>query len=612
MNRKIFRLALITILGVTVSLRADDPVTEWVPQEAQFFVGTSNCDQLIAQFKKTRAYAALEDPALKETMQPWKQLYENAKKVVAERVGLDSTKELELWPHGGLAFYVMAEPGAGEDAEEIEHVCAIAEMGEDGPKAKNLMRKIVDLCQEQGAEKQVAEIGGIEIITIQFPEAEEETEEDFEDFDAQFGEDSPLFEGIDTEDPTFLGMQLMLSDLEAPEKFAYAFADTRIVFGSDEATVKEALLRLRKGGEGSLASLRDMRSFRQRFSGKGDALFAINFPAIGTMIEAEGEEAQEILQALRYDAMGVAAFGVDLVPTEGVDSRVFGFLPLEGNEGGLASLLKMENTETAPRESVPADSAIHVSINLDPTKILDEVVAITRRIDPENADMMQASLKIPQEDGTVLDVRKDVVGQMRGPLAATLTLAPPFDAENVNLSVRLGHKSRDAIAKLYGMLPPGFITVTEILGQTVYELPMVPGVASGYTDRALIPFATRRALESYIRAEGNQGRGLAEAPAFRKLLRHVPRESSVMAYVDGPLLMDVQIAVVEEFQSDDAEMLEQEDFASMLRFGLASDALETDLDVLKAMRKYEEHGLITVTTEPEGIHLEMISMVIEE
>jgi hypothetical protein len=268
----------------------------------------------------------------------------------------------------------------------------------------------------------------------------------------------------------------------------------------------------------------------------------------------------------------------------------------------------MQNIDTAPPSGVSEDTALYASLNIDPSLVLDEVIAISEQIDPDTAEQIRGSLKIPQENGPDLDVKADIIGQLAGPLAFSIGIAKPFDAEHLGMLVRLGHKSRDAMTKLAAMLPKPMFMPTEMLGHTVYQTPMLQGAALGFTDRAVIPFATKNALESFIRNEGQAGRGLAQTPAFQGIARHVPAQSSAMVYVDGPLIVDAQIALGEEAAAGKSAQPETMTLSDYLHMGLGQSVSPTQIKLLKASRKYANSLIATMSTEPDGLLFDAVQV----
>jgi len=259
---------------------------------------------------------------------------------------------------------------------------------------------------------------------------------------------------------------------------------------------------------------------------------------------------------------------------------------------------------------VSADTVIYGSLNLDPAVVLAEVLSIASRYDADTGETMRASLKLPQPDGSVLDVGTDVISQFVGPLSGGLMLAKPYDAENVNLLVALRHKSQAAVAKLVALVPPGMLQPTEVLGNTVYELPMVPGAAIGLTERALLP-GTKPAVQAFIRSEGKEGRGLSDAPRFKRLAGLVPKRTCALLYVDGIEFFDAQMAIAKASRAE-AEEASTPDMSAgaSLRAVLGAEyaAAEEEIEDLRTLRKYQTITILSLSTEPEGLRFDAVSM----
>lgn len=615
------RFSVRAALAVTIAFallatplaQAEDAVAEWAPENALLFIGVPNCDGLQEAAKKTQAYRSLEDPALKETIQPWKKLIENVQNYVAKELGLENPKELEIWPHGGIAAFLTVDMPTGEDQEEEAHLCIVAEMGKDADRARTIAAKIVEQSLKNGGERSTEEAGGTEITTIKFKADKKDGDDNAEGSEEEPEDDTDsslegLLEGVELDEMQMAIATQVLGSLEAPESFAFAFAGTRLVAGSDTAIVKETMLRLRRGAEGTLAANKDLRAFGRRDFGKVDALMMFNLPVLMEGLSKQEEEAKKAFTALSTEALGPLIFAAQIAPSKDIDVKMRGFMRIDSRPHGLGRILMMENIETAPPAGVPADSALYASINLNPQLILEEVLAIAEQINPETAEQMQGSMKIPQEDGSTLDIKTDVVGQITGPLTVGLNLAKPFDAEHVNMIVRLGHRSRDAMTKLAALLPAGTFMPSEMMGHTVYKTPMLEGMAMGFTERAIIPFATQKALESYIRSEGQSDRGLAQTPGFQRVARHVPARSCAMLYVNGPLIADAQIALAEEGPESPAMESGEANLPNYIRWGMSESSSGQDVDMLKATRKYQSYAIMTMSTESDGLLFDLVQV----
>lgn len=597
-------VALVNLPFAQPAALGEKSVAEWAPEDAFVFVGIPDCDGLTEAYKKTQMYKSFEDPAMKETMQPWKKLLENAREYVAGQIGMDNPKDLEIWPHGGVALFLEIEPPAGEGNEEEVQLGLVADMGPDADRARSIAAKVVEHCLQKGAERTIDEVAGTQITTVRFKSTGEG--DGNAALDDAAGLES-LLEEVELEPVQLMMVQGVLEELTAPESFAFAFADSRLVLGSNTTMVRDTLVRMRRGAEESLAAVGDVRAFGRRQSEKPDALVVFNLPVLTQAIAREDEESKKIIAALSADALGPIVLGVQVAPSREVDLHVRGFMRIDSRPHGLGRILQMKNIDTAPPSGVSADTAFYASMNLDPPLVLEEVLAISQQIDPETAEQIASSLIVPQEDGSTLDIKSDVVGQLTGPLTFGLNLAKPFGPDQINMILRLGHKSRDAMTKLAAMLPPGMLMPDEMLGHTVYTTPMLSGMAMGFTEQAVIPFATHKALEGYIRSEGQSGRGLAQTRGFRRAVRHVPGQSCAMVFADGPLITDAQIAMAEDQTELDPES-GQPSLSTYIRFGMGQGVASEDTDILRATRKYQSYLMATVSSESDGLAFNVIQV----
>ena len=596
-------LAVVLVAGsLSGRALAADNVAEWVPEDTMVYVGVSDCDELVAAFKKTRSWQAMDDPALEDVIQPYKKLTENLRKLLAKELGLDSPKELEVYPHGGLAAFLRLDPPPAEDEDPEVHAGLVMDMGEDVDRAKGLADKIVQVSLEEGGRKDVEEVAGTQVTTIEFKK--DESEEGGEDeYEARVARVETILEDVELDEVMKAIIEQILTEIEPPEEFAFAFSRSLLVVGTDAETVKATVKRLRRGADTSFAGSAAMRSLRRRLDQPSHMQFVFNLPLLIDMImeEVDPDDKRE-MRAVGLPALGVLMGTAAIVPSRGVELRMDGFWEIGPERAGLGNILLMENRKTDPPSGVSADTVMYVSVNLSPSKILSEVLSITSRIDREGGDAMRAGLKMPQEDGSVLDIQKDIVDKLAGPLQLTLSLAKPYDAENTNVLVALGHKSAEAMAKLLAMVPPNVITVKEMLGNTVFELAMIPGAMGGFTDRVIIPFGTKNAVEAYIRSEGKTGRGLADDPDFKRVARHLPKQSCVMFYMNGGRISDAQVALHESGDIDPEEppMLGAT-LGDYIRWGLGQASAGGQFKDPETLRKYQTNGMVTVSTEPDGL-----------
>ncbi len=589
---------------------ADQWIAEWAPEDTLVFIGIPNCDDLIDSAKKLSAYKMIEDPALKDEIPSFKKIMENARKLLAKELGLDSPKELEVYPHGGIALTLSATAARDEDGQTDDQFAAIMEMGEDLDTARKLTRKIIARCLEEGATKSVSKASGIEVITVKFAESKMD---DAADTDAGDDADSSMADALlkDTgiDDMTRMVIAQFLGELEVPSEFATAFFESRLVVGSDTEAVKASIRQLKTGAKKSLAAAPAGRLLKRKCDDEAQIQFVVNLPRILKLVADEDPDTGKTIRAIGAQSLGAMVMTVEVAPSRRLEMRMRGHIEIGSERTGIAKLLMMDNSKTKPPATVPADSFLYASININPSAILSEVIAIRTRLDAADGERMRAGLKLPQPDGSVLDIQKDIVDNIIGPFSASVSASAPYKTDDVNLLISLGHKSRDAIVKLMAMAPPGFLIPSEMLGETIYENPMAPGAALGITDRVIIPIATKKAVEAYIRSEGKEGRGLAGDPEFKAIIKHVPKKNCATFYANALRLFDAQMAIIKAGDLNlDSPPFPGMQVGDILRWMFAQQAQMKNTDNAEAMRQYQTNGIFTLTTESDGLRLDAVSV----
>ncbi|MCP4245598.1 MAG: hypothetical protein GY778_00975, partial [bacterium] len=399
-------------------------------------------------------------------------------------------------------------------------------------------------------------------------------------------------------------------DFKPPKEFAFTFAGSKLVLALDTDTVVQTVRRLKKGREASFAASPAMATLRRHCEPRAPVQMVVNLPLIIELMTKEMPEEAETIRGFGWPALGPAVMTYEVAPGDDVDGRVRGFLEIKGERSGVPKLLMMTNTPTAPRSIIGADTAVYGSINISPAEILAEALRITRRIDPEAGEAMQAGLKLPQEDGSVLDIQKDVVDHLSGPLFGMLTLAKPYDAEHVNAMIALGHRSRAGVEKLVALIPHGFVVPREMKGSIIYEAPMIPaqGLGAALTDRVLIVPGTKGAIESYIRAEGRSDGGLAEDPEFKRTARLMPKKSCAVVYANGRSIFDAQLAIHRA-----ADLTEQPPMfapaGTYLRWMLLQYFSGQEVPDPTAIREHMGPSMMTLSSESDGLRLDIVNLI---
>ena len=615
-QRLITALALCLLTLPVGSVLGSPNPAKWAPKESIVYLGIPNCDELSETAKKTAAFRMAEDPAVKDSIQPWKNIGKKVQGIVAKRLGLDNPKELEVYPHGGLAFFMTVDAPAGENKEPQPHIAAVMDMGKDLERIQRLTKVITNKCLENGAKKKNTEYTGGEITTIEFPKKEPATDPLQQQSPKSSDFVDEIMDAINSEDlggqeMIFAGLREELLNMETPEEFSFGYLKNILVIADNLDTIKTVFKQIKKGVDGSLAGDPAMRLLKTKCDSKAELQFIVNIPKITSMVSQEDAEAKTFIQALGINDFGPLVATVKLLPTPKLETRWQAFLEIKDSSSGLGKILMMPNTITAAPAGVGSDALFFASANINPGTILSEVIKITTKIDPADGEQMQASMKVPMENGSVLDIQKDIVNHFTGPVFGSFTASKPYAPENLNVMLALGHKSREACDRMIALIPPGMLNGTEMMGSMIYDLPpMIPimGLAGGLTDRSLIPVGTKAAVENYIRTEGRSNTGISDDPMFKKLLKEVPAKCCAILYADNIKSYEAQLAISKTTSFTDQPPLFLP-AGNMLQWQLSQGFIGKKLANPEALRKYQRAAISTVTTESDGLRFDGAEML---
>ncbi len=600
-------LATTLLIGICAGQAfAKDNPAKWAPKNTVLYVGVPNCDKMVKSLKKTALYKMSQDSDLSEAVQPFKKFFENAKSVMAEELGLDSPKDLEVYPEGPIAAYLAASSQVDDDGVPLHGIALIMDMGEKLEATRSLSKKIVDACLSQGGNKDKKEVAGTSVTIVRFKK-----EGDAEEINYARVEEivEKLFDGVEVEQTVKMGVAQVLGGVKPPDEFAFAFSESRLILASDFATVSDAIKRLNGKDDDTFASSKAMRSLRKRCSKKAHLQFVFNTPEFLDIVKSVRPDASKQISASGLSAIGPFVMTTQFAPSSKLDFVTKGYLEIDGGERvGIAKILLMENSKTAPLATVPADVLWYASMNLNPAVVLEEVIAITARIDPAEADQMRAGMVMPLADGSTLDIRKEVVAQMTGPLSMMMNARAPYAAADFGAYIHLGHSSREGINKLLTGVFAGMLMPSDMMGQTVYSVPPVPGLSLAVTEKAFL-VATKKAAENYIREEGKSGQGLADDKTFKAVVKRVPKKTCMVMYGDSRRMLAAQEAIA---RMGDARPNSPPPFgmpaSAFVRWAIGQNI---DPDMIKhadAMRKYQTSGIATISTESDGLRFDLVAI----
>ncbi len=606
-----FAFLLVMSLTLPVSAAKKSDPAKWVPKDAFLYVGVRNCDDTSKALEKTAMMRMSKDEALAEAMQPTRKLINNVKSILADELGLDSPKALEVYPEGMAAFYMTAS--LDESNEPAAHLALAMDMGENVDKAKELATKILDASLKRGGTKDTKEVAGKTITVVRF-----------KDRDAAGGNASQnaaktqklidrLFDGVEIQDQMKMMVSGMLSEAEMPEEFAYVFDESRLIVGSDLETTTDALKRITRDSDDTMMGSAAMRTLRKHVEKKADVHMIFNIPQVVSVVTKTNAEASQMMNAMGINTMGALVASMEFAPSKKIDTRMAAFLDLgEGERIGVPSILSMENTRTKPPANVPEDAMVYGSMNLSLAAVYQEILAIAERVDPKNVEQMRASMKMPTPDGGMIDIEKDILAHMVGPLSGMMRAEKPFDVQSFNGYFGFGHDSAEAMTTLLTkVVPPGFLSPTEMLGRTIYDVIMMPGMSLAVTDKAML-IGTRNSAENFIRNENKSDGALAGSKKFKAAAKQVPKKTCAYLYSDSYRALEAQAAIAKK---GDMPVGSPPPIAlgmgAMMRWGMAQSADPTLLKHIDVLKKYTPAQMFALSSESDGLRIDVVAVNVE-
>ena len=582
-----------------------DPL-DWAPENTLAYAGTSDCNRLADSFKKIAIYRALTDPKLEGLASEYSKIADAILKVIADALGLDNTEQLKVYPQGPAGVFITIAPPPGEDEDPEFGLVAAMDMGDNAEKARTLISKVTSAALEHGARKETEEVLSVKIVTLHLPEKDDEQPSGRND------ELAEAVENLDLDPMQEMVVTEMLSDLPEIEQVSFCMDDSRLIVGSSAEDVSQTL-RCMKGRTRKTLARSPAGKLLDRKHPRGNTVrMLVNVPLFFELAEKHEPDAGKDIRAWGLDGLGAAVGALEFAPEADIDSRMTGFWAVSPDKQGVPAILRMKNQPVAPPTTVAADAAVYGTLHLSPKTLLKEIFEGISRSDPEAGDEMKAGMIVPMSDGTALDIQTEILDHLSGPFSGQLVLAKPYDADNVGLNISLGHQNRQAMEKLFTlpMVAP-YLEKRDLLGHSVYSPMMFPmaGVSLAVTETTLAVGTTKQ-LERSLRAEGKSGPSLADDATFKRLARAMPREAWFTLYGDSAKIYDAQLAIhragdtTEEPQFPYAASL-----AQLIRFGLGQGFEGQDLKHPEAMRDYNGVTLMTVSTEADGLSMQIVSTV---
>ena len=531
-GRSRFAIAIAVALVAAVAVPAlwaqtpRDPA-DWVPADAQVYLGITSIADTIAAYEKTAQYAMSQDPAAKDL--PGANFMavgiERFKKRLAGL--LDTTPDqLKLPFKGGAAIYVRVPPGGTSEDAAIVLLAAVDDRDVTAEYYAKIVRQLGEAADTRDTDS--FQSHRIDIFRHTPTEDDDDDFEDFEDFDESDSE--AVGRMVDTMLDEFFSAENL------PETLATCLTDELFVAATSPDEIKRVLRRAT--GDQVLSGHAEYRKLTQLFPEAGTVRFLINVPAMLEQAAKEGgPEARRSQRALGLTDFGCVVGHVRIGAGK-YESEADAVLLLRGERSGLARIFSMANGPVLPPNYIAATTSLYFALHINPGELIDEIEKIVRQFDPDAADQMREALEAapsPTGEGT-MNLRRDLIAHLRPPLTYSMGFTRPYGPTSAQVLLTLAHRSREALQQLVGTigLPP-----REFRGAELYDIPVGPGFAIGLAAEQMLAGSVGSVEGAVAAADG----GLAAAAEMRRAAAAVADDSWLTIFVDTRQLMEAALGL---------------------------------------------------------------------
>lgn len=607
------RVAVSLICPLTLWLVAAapaDPIdpASLVPADALGFVGVVDVDDLWEKTQKSAAYRMMHDPAGKSLKEfsLMNKFVEHGKKALAKV--LDTSPDKLVSPFGGpLVVYLQAEQS--DKTDEDVSLVLIAGV-DDYDQMRSYFSTAIDKLRDATDDYEKDSFAGQTIHAF----VNESGDADAQDADDDSGEDEPNSNPLDMNeqamDQAFESLfGEWFSGETLPPHVALCLTDDRLYVAEKPEQIKDALRRAR-GGQRAMADFDDYKLLHARFEQLGDIRFLVNAAKLVELVSRENAEAAKAMAALGLKGFGSLVGHIRYGSPDTYESMGQVLLLIPGKRVGLAKILSMENAPITPPETVGAENAIYFSLNVNVAGVVDEVQRMIRQSDPDAADQMTQALGDVETPDGKLNIRTDVIDNLRPPLRYLIAFAKPYGPENVRLLFSIGHRDKTAMGRLLSMmakLSPMPMTDREVRGHTLWDMP-VGGFSLGVGNHSILAGSTG-AVEGALSGDA-AAEPLAGTKAFHDVSRFVPEKAWGVMFVDARRMFEAAITLAK--QRDQIQANAMGNPSAMVGLAMAEAMTATmdkeQLEKARDLLKYQSVGLFTLSTTPDGILMTQVTL----
>lgn len=581
-------LLLVPVLRGQERAAKPDPA-EWVPADTLAYVGVTDMAALWNDFRKTTSFQMTQDKELKVAgeLDLYGPAIRRLKKHLGQAVGEDPD-ELKNPFAGPLAAYLTVPGGGG--AKDIEPVL-IATVG-DAAVMKKYFDSVVKKLKETARSYETVSAAGETLHVFAFEQEGEDEPADVNEFEGE-SDDEPANPFADAIDELFSRERL-------PAALSLCLTSDRLMVADSSDRLREILTPRER--RDSLAETDDYKALLRELKPVGEVRMLVNLPRVFDLLKADATPEDEIGKTLAVIGAGSlsSVVGHLRLGAKSYDSKLDLLFLTRGERTGLAKLLSMENRAVAPPAAVSADTSIYLCLNLHPGQLVDEIQRMVAQGDPDAAREMKEFLEnAPGPDGQPMNVRKDLLDHLVGPLTFSMGFTRPYQAESWRMLLSLAHRNRDALNQFVARIPG--LTPREFRGTQLYGAPFLPGVGLVVTGEQVLA-GTTPAVEAAI--AGGASEALADAAAFKRAARLAPKDAWLVVYMDQYKLLE---ALIELSKSPQA-LAGNPFLATIIPAMGMGDTDSFDSAQAKKMLQYSAQSIVTVTTTTDGVRVTLVGM----
>ena len=651
----------VALAAATLSQAAESRTARLFPADTMLLVEVRDLSATIEQFKRTSSYALYKDPA----MQPFvvsaerkiRDAIDKALKEMWQEVGIEEPPAELPRPRGRIAMAMRlgtqtvrvpvfdwsnTSPGTSEptikeyrsEKTTVPKMIFLADMGEDIEKTQRLLEQMVDKAVDEGWQRRTETVRDVEVTVLTEPVEKDESED-------------------------ALDMSLPGPDATS---IVYGFHGSTLVIQPDIGTsdmeqYKDVLVRL--SGE-ERPSLADDPAYQavSRKVGSGDVTvyFGVNTMLRSFIAGSEGiKKAQlaKLFHDLGLENLTGLGMVVQIAAKEDQEARVKLLLGVRGRRKGIPAVLVPDAAPTRAGRLLTKGIATYFTANYDLGKMYDGIIAMIQQTAPVNVDALVQGLMAQTAQaggGQPVNLRRDVLGQLTGPLTVASRITEPYDDPHSSQSLlAFGVQDAAVLDEALGRLHGVFLAAMgdkelqrELRGHRIYLLP-IGRMLGGMTDAgeeggdvsmfaACVAGGTLvvgpvSAVEQAIRDVDREDiPSVTGDPMYQYAARYLPQQASMHFYENQQLTTARLWVSLKKAARKVAESKEEGDKRSLtlglgvntstgLWFpvegiveGLKDYCDFTSLPEFEAVKKYWGASTGYMVADEDGIPVEMISL----